>query len=212
MSIYVKGSILKQEDDMAVVQLTEEELGKAVLNYVVNNAGSGLGVKFMHKLFSEDNSTDVIDLILSKKNSKSDLEVKKKDKLYIEDEKESMWNSSYVDKDVDGENVSRVFYTKEEAEDIISELKVKEDVSIAVVSLKELAPTLFYKIIDDRFSGNSKLVADYDIRFSFDDECVRYSFVCMKSNNKESVIAPNNNVVCYWDNAEDEELSELKYL
>ena len=52
MNLYAKGKVLKQDGDIATIQLTNEELGRAVLNYVVNNTDSGIGEKFMQNLFA----------------------------------------------------------------------------------------------------------------------------------------------------------------
>ena len=52
MNLYAKGKVLKQEGEMATIQLSNEELGRAVLNYVVNNADGGIGERFMQNLFA----------------------------------------------------------------------------------------------------------------------------------------------------------------
>ena len=79
MSLFAKGKVLRQNEVDATIELTEDELGRALLSYIINSADRGVGEKFIQGFLSGKPMT-INELLISnadatKKNAKLDNEV-----------------------------------------------------------------------------------------------------------------------------------------
>lgn len=190
MQLYVKGKMLKNDGDTAVVQLNEEELGRAVLNYVVNSGNTGIGEKFMKNLFSSK-PVNLNDFILNTCATNSN-----DDELSVVD--------NHCKKD------NEIVLDRAELEANIEELKAKGKIQISASIVKEICPCLYEYVDGGKLSA--KLIAKCDILFGFNEEGVTYSFMVYNKGNSYEEVTPNNNMLISWDEITGEVVEELLYI
>lgn len=208
MNLYVKGKLLKQDGDLATVQLTNEELGRAVLNYVVNNTDNAIGEKFMKSLFS-GKQMSLNELLLS-----NITEVNPTSYNSVEDDepKKNYKQISVSEENIEeDENLFTDIKVEEKIEDCREKIELlieAENVKVKVLEVKEYCPNIYERVIKTKNGISTQIVSNCDIVFTFAENNVTYSFVNYKNGNS-NVITPNNNLVFIWSEATSEELEEL---
>lgn len=205
MNLYAKGKVLNQEGNIATIELSNEELGRAVLNYVVNNADRGIGERFMQNLFA-GKPMSLNDLLMGnmveakKMSEKQSVECNLKKNFNIEEEAEG---SVYESVKYSSEDSSE--YTKEEKKELLLEQK---SMQVKIIDIKEKCESVYERIVKTKNGISTQIISKCDIVFTFAENNVTYCFINYK-NGKENVITPNNNLVFIWDDADSKELDEL---
>lgn len=208
MNLYAKGKILKQDGEIATIQLTNEELGRAVLNYVVNNADSGIGERFMQNLFA-GKPMSLNELLIS---NVKDVDESTSNKVNEEPKKNSI--SELVTYDtasivaLNDNNFGLDKNTKTDDEEKIDSLLKAKEVQVKVLEIKESCQNVYERVVRTKNGISTQIISNCDIIFTFDENSVTYSFVNYK-NGIPNVITPNNNLVFMWNDATMEELDEL---
>lgn len=208
MNLYAKGKILKQDGEIATIQLTNEELGRAVLNYVVNNADSGIGERFMQNLFA-GKPMSLNELLIS---NVKDVDESTSNKVNEEPPKNSI--SELVTYDtasivaLNDNNFGLDKNTKTDDEEKIDSLLKAKEVQVKVLEIKESCQNVYERVVRTKNGISTQIISNCDIIFTFDENSVTYSFVNYK-NGMPNVITPNNNLVFMWNDATMEELDEL---
>lgn len=208
MNLYAKGKILKQDGEIATIQLTNEELGRAVLNYVVNNADSGIGERFMQNLFA-GKPMSLNELLIS---NVKDVDESTSNKVNEEPKKNSI--SELVTYDtasivaLNDNNFGLDKNTKTDDEEKIDSLLKAKEVQVKVLEIKENCQNVYERVVRTKNGISTQIISNCDIIFTFDENSVTYSFVNYK-NGIPNVITPNNNLVFMWNDATMEELDEL---
>lgn len=205
MNLYAKGKVLKQEGEMATIQLSNEELGRAVLNYVVNNADGAIGERFMQNLFAGKPMT-LNELLMSnvvEAKKLSDIEessLKKNDRIESIQEKVEL---TEVEKTTNSCNVNLSSNFEK-----VALLKEHGSVQVRILDIQESCTGVYERVVKTKNGISSQIIANCDIVFTFGENNVTYSFISYKKGNS-NVITPNNNLVFIWDDATNEELDEL---
>lgn len=208
MNLYAKGKVLKQDGDIATIQLTNEELGRAVLNYVVNNTDSGIGEKFMQNLFA-GKPMSLNELLMgnikdSSRVSSNQLSGNSKKNYRNETVAyDTALKADTIEKSLDESNKKQL-NDKEKVEAL---LKSKE-VQVKVLDIKERCQNVYERVVRTKNGISTQIISNCDIIFTFAENNVTYSFVNFK-NGVPNVITPNNNLVFIWNDAKTEELDEL---
>ena len=208
MNLYAKGKVLKQEGDIATIQLTNEELGRAVLNYVVNNTDSGIGERFMQNLFA-GKPMSLNELLMSN--------VKESNKVSANQLNDDL-KKNYRDEPVAYDSASKVNVNEkslglDKSKEINNEEKIAyllkaKEVQIKVLAVKENCQNVYERVVRTKNGISTQIISNCDIIFTFAENNVTYSFVNYK-NGVPNVITPNNNLVFIWNDATTEELEEL---
>lgn len=202
MNIFAKGKVLKQEGDMATIQLSNEELGRAVLNYVVNNTDGSIGERFMQNLFAGKPMT-LDELLVSnvveakKLSSVEEVEgslLKKNDNLEVLQNADK--NEIVSDKSI------------KNSSEKIELLKKKETIQVRILDIQETCNSVYERVVKTKNGISSQIIANCDIVFTFGENNVTYSFISYKKGIS-NVITPNNNLVFIWEDATTKELDEL---
>lgn len=214
MNLYAKGKVLKHDGDVATIQLSNEELGRAVLNYVVNNTDNAIGEMFMKSLFSGKQMTlnelllsNIVDVQNSSVDSLEDASFKKNTKKTAVENKVSL-NEDVKDnlisspKEISSEEISDDYNEK------IDFLIEAENVQVKVLKVKDECPNIYERVIKTKNGISTQIISNCDIVFTFAENNVTYSFINYK-NGVSNVITPNNNLVFIWDDATCEELDEF---
>lgn len=208
MNLYAKGKILKQDGEIATIQLTNEELGRAVLNYVVNNADSGIGERFMQNLFA-GKPMSLNELLISNVKEADEStynQVKEEPKKNSITELVTYDTASIVA--LNDNNVGLATNTKTAEEEKIDSLVKAKEVQVKVLEIKESCQNVYERVVRTKNGISTQIISNCDIIFTFDENSVTYSFVNYK-NGMPNVITPNNNLVFMWNDATMEELDEL---
>lgn len=212
MNLYAKGKVLKQDGDMATIQISNEELGRAVLNYVVSNADNGVGERFMQNLFAGKpmtlNELLMSNVIEAKKMSdiESNNESLKKNYREVTEAVEPVANNSEynVNSDTDGD----IGYSSEDNSSKIELLKEQETIQVGISVVKDTCPRIFKNVFKTKNGISSQILSNCEIAFTFAENNVTYSFMNYKKGIPD-VITPNKNLVFIWDKATSKELDEL---
>ena len=147
MNLYAKGKILKQDGEIATIQLTNEELGRAVLNYVVNNADSGIGERFMQNLFA-GKPMSLNELLIS---NVKDVDESTSNKVNEEPKKNSI--SELVTYDtasivaLNDNNFGLDKNTKTDDEEKIDSLLKAKEVQVKVLEIKESCQNVYERVV-----------------------------------------------------------------
>lgn len=202
MNIFAKGKVLKQEGDMATIQLSNEELGRAVLNYVVNNTDGSIGERFMQNLFAGKPMT-LDELLVS-----NVVEAKKLSS--VEEVESSLLKKNdniEVLQSADRNEIASEESINNRAEKI-ELLKQKETVQVRILDIQETCNSVYERVVKTKNGISSQIIANCDIVFTFGENNVTYSFISYKKGIS-NVITPNNNLVFIWEDSTTKELDEL---
>lgn len=208
MNLYAKGKVLKQDGDIATIQLTNEELGRAVLNYVVNNTDSSIGERFMQNLFA-GKPMSLNELLMS--NVKDSGKVSSNQ--LSEDSKKNYRNEPVAYDSTSKVNVSEKSLDEAKNKELndkdkIATLLKSKEVQVKVLDIKEHCQNVYERVVRTKNGISTQIISNCDIIFTFAENNVTYSFVNYK-NGVPNVITPNNNLVFIWHDATTEELDEL---
>ena len=205
MNLYAKGKILNQEGDIATIQLTNEELGRAVLSYVVNNADKGVGERFMKNLFL-GKPMSLNDLLVSNVVEAKEMSENQYDESSFKKNfnigTEVSCSATDSTKDAVGKNSD---YSKDEKIELLLEQK---SVQVKIIDIKDNCPNVYERVVKTKNGISTQIISKCDIVFTFAENNVTYNFINYKYD-KANVITPNNNLVFIWDDAKLEELDEL---
>lgn len=208
MNLYAKGKVLNQDGNVATIELSNEELGRAVLSYVVNNADRGIGERFMQNLFAGKpmslNELLMSNVVEAKKMSESQNSepVSKKNYDVVSENTKSIESATVV---ADFGGVSNSGYSKEDKRELLLE---QESIQVRIMDIREKCKNVYERVVKTKNGISTQIISKCDIVFTFAENNVTYSLISYK-NDKENVITPNNNLVFIWDDATDEELEEL---
>lgn len=200
MISYVKGKMVQKEGDYAVVELNEDELGRAVLNYIINNKDSSIGEKFMKNLFN-GNGID-LNSILFGSNNQVECNLNNNDDNRL---KKNENRINQEDKDV--------AIDKDELEESIKILREKKSIEMPIETLRNHCPTIYSRIFKDKGVENNRLWKNYSIKIIFDEYMDEITY-CFINENKGMYdeITPDNNVVLRWEDANKNDIEELLYI
>ena len=199
MNLLAKGKVLRQEGDMATIELSNEELGRAVLSYVVNNVDGSIGEKFMQNLFA-GKPMSLNDLLMSN--------VVEAKKVSQTDTNNNFREISDLEK---AENKTIVKSVNNEEEDNgykIELLKEQGEIKVRILDIKESCKNVYERVVKTKNGISSQIISNCDIVFTFGENNVTYSFISYKKG-VSNVITPNNNLVFIWEDATSRELDEL---
>lgn len=208
MNLLARGKVLKQDGDMATIQLSNEELGRAVLSYVVNNVDGSIGEKFMQNLFA-GKPMSLNDMLLS-----NVIEAKKVSDVNVDSEvKKNTKIENLESEDNSIELETKTLNDNEELNSLDDEYKIellkeKEEIKVRILDIKEVCKNVYERIVKTKNGISSQIIANCDIVFTFAENNVTYSFISYKKG-LSNVITPNNNLVFVWEDATSEELDEL---
>lgn len=212
MNLLARGKVLKQDGDMATIQLSNEELGRAVLSYVVNNVDGSIGEKFMQNLFAGKpmslNDMLLSNVIEAKKTSDFDIDNDLKKNNKVEDVKRE---ENVVELKAEPSNN---YINKEDVVDDdfkIELLRTQGETKVRILDIKESCRNVYERVVKTKNGISSQIIANCDIVFTFGENNVTYSFISYKKG-MSNVITPNNNLVFVWEDATSEELDELTSL
>lgn len=215
MNLLARGKVLKQDGDMATIQLSNEELGRAVLGYVVNNVDGSIGEKFMQNLFA-GKPMSLNDLLLSnvveaKKvselNNNGETKVEDVTKFHVEVANvEDTAKKEEIKVEV--KNEASLLAEGEDDEFKIELLKEQAEIKVRILDIKETCQNVYERVVKTKNGISSQIIANCDIVFTLGENNVTYSFISYKKE-QANVITPNNNLVFIWEDAKSEELDEL---
>lgn len=193
MFLFVKGKTVRQDGENTVIELSNEELGRAVLNYIVNNVDNSICEEFMKNLFS-GKPMSLNGLLLGQFNSteESHKEIHKQN--------------------VSNQNKSKINKMEENLDSRESKINLLIDMAHVKVkgsNLKETSKSIYEKITKTKNGINPQIMANCDIQLNFTQENVTYSFITYKGDETSDIITPNNNIVLAWSEATNIEIEEL---
>lgn len=212
MNLLARGKVLKQDGDMATIQLSNEELGRAVLSYVVNNVDGSIGEKFMQNLFAGKpmslNDMLLSNVIEAKKTSDFDIDNDLKKNNKVEEIKRE---ENVVE--LKAETSNNVIKKEDVVDDDfkIELLRTQGETKVRILDIKESCRNVYERVVKTKNGISSQIIANCDIVFTFGENNVTYSFISYKKG-MSNVITPNNNLVFVWEDATSEELDELTSL